>query len=218
MILLNNITVEYGTNEVKTCALKQVSLQIQQGEVVAIMGKSGSGKTTLLKVIGSLLKPVEGEILFYDENIYDKSEKEKCRFRRQNIGFIYQSYDLIPELTVYENIILPLLLDRKKVDINYLKELCEKMELLDKQKRLPIELSGGEQQRVSIARAMINRPELLLCDEPTGNLDQQTGERIVEAIMQLNQLFGTTILLVTHDLDVAKRANRIICISDGKVS
>lgn len=217
MISLKAVTVEYGTGAVKTCALNQVSLKIQQHEVVAVMGKSGSGKTTLLKVIGSLLRPTEGEVLFHNEEIYLKSEKDKCQFRRQSMGFIYQSYDLIPELTVQENIILPVLLDRKKTDKKYLKELCDKMELSDKQRRLPNELSGGEQQRVAIARAMINRPELLLCDEPTGNLDQETGTRIMESILELNRLFGTTILVVTHDFDIAQRANRIIHISDGKV-
>lgn len=218
MISLKNVTVEYGETIVKTRALNQVSLEIQRGEVVTIMGKSGSGKTTLLKTIGGLLKPTAGEIMIHNEDIYLKSEKERCQFRRRCMGFIYQSYDLIPELTIHENVILPLLLDRKAMDMVYLKELYDKMELSGKQKRVPAELSGGEQQRVAIVRAMVNRPELLLCDEPTGNLDQQTGERIMDAIMELNQLFSTTIIVVTHDADIAKRANRIIYISDGKVS
>ncbi len=217
MIFLENVVVEYGTAEVKTFALNSISMEIKQGEVVAVMGKSGSGKTTLLKVIGSLLKPTKGKVFIHNEEIYSKKEKEKAQFRRKRLGFVYQSYDLIPELTVQENIILPALLDRKNPDMKYLKELCDKMDLSDKQKRLPTELSGGEQQRVSIARAMINRPEILLCDEPTGNLDQQTGMMILDTILELNRLYDTTILLVTHDFDVAQKANRVIHIFDGKV-
>jgi len=215
MLLANNIAKEFKHGNVIIEALRKVNLSVFEGELVAIMGKSGSGKTTLLKIIGCLLTPTNGHILIDGKNIYQEPTKKRCILRRKYIGFVNQSFDLIPELSVYENIILPLLLDKKRIEADRINSLCEPLLIQDKMQRYPIELSGGEQQRVAIARALINSPKLLLLDEPTGNLDQQITNQVLDLICYINQKIKTTVLIVTHDVDVAKRADRCISISDG---
>lgn len=209
-LTINNIVKKYkqGLNEIT--ALDDFSLVMKKDEKISIMGKSGAGKTTLLKIIGALLPPTTGNVLFKGEDIYKKSINERCFFRRQKIGFVFQTYELIPELNVYENIIFPLLLDKKSIDRDYLASICKDLYIQDKVKRYPAELSGGEQQRVAIARALINKPELLLCDEPTGNLDEATSTEVMEMLDSIHKTYLTAMLIVTHDTDVAQHADRII--------
>ena len=217
MLSLNNVGKQYLLGKSAVDVLKGVNFSIKAGEFVSIMGKSGSGKTTLLKIIGCLLAPTEGNIQIDNHDIYAQKEKEQAKMRRELIGFVYQSFDLIPELTAYENIILPLLLAKKKVDKTKIESLCDTLGLADKTNHYSIELSGGQQQRVAIARAIVHNPKLLLLDEPTGNLDQETAHQILDLIVKINQEMKTTILLVTHDTDVSKLANRCINIANGIV-
>lgn len=217
MIQLNNITAQYGQGDVKTTALKDVTLSIPDDIVCSIMGKSGSGKTTLLNVIGSLMPPVSGEVYIDEQNIYAKSDRDKCLFRRQRIGFVYQSYDLLPELTAYENIVLPLMLDKQKPNTSDVISLCKEIGIDHLLKKHPTQMSGGEQQRVAIARAVIHKPKLLLCDEPTGNLDENTANIIIDTIKKLQKELSTTVIIVTHDIDIAEKTDRIIKIHDGSL-
>lgn len=217
MISLKNITKSYADGKSALQVLDGINLNINHGEIIAIMGKSGSGKTTLLNILGGLLQPNEGEVLIDNQNIYQMSDTQRCIFRRQSVGFVYQTFDLFPELSVYDNIILPLLLDKKKIDIAYFEDVTSKLEIFDKQNKLPRELSGGEQQRVAIARAIINSPKLLLCDEPTGNLDEETAEKIMQVIKDINSKYNTTVIIATHDLDIANSTNKIYNIQNGKI-
>ena len=182
LLTVSELKKKYKQGEAEIHVINAQNLEIAAGETLAIMGKSGSGKTTLLKMIGGLLPPSSGFVSFKGEDIYQKNEKERCRLRREKIGFVFQNYELIPELNVQENIIFPLLLSKKAVDKEYLNALYTELELSDKKKRYPEQLSGGEQQRTAIARALITKPELLLCDEPTGNLDEVTAKQVMEML------------------------------------
>ncbi len=217
MIKAENISKIYGTGEGQVVALKQCNLTIQNGEFVAITGISGSGKSTLLNVIGGLDQPTEGKVYIDEENIYAMKDKELSALRRKKLGFVYQSFHLLPELTAYENIILPLLLDKKKPDKAAVWEIADKLGISERLSHRPSQMSGGQQQRTAIARALIYKPEILLCDEPTGNLDKKTGDEVIELLKKINREFGKTVIIVTHDSKISAQADRVLQISDGEV-
>ena len=203
--------------EEENTVLQDVSFDVEEGEFVTILGPSGSGKSTLLHLLGGVDRPTEGKVFIAGESIYDMKENKLTAFRRQKIGQVYQFYNLIPVLNVEENICLPVLLDHKKADRRFLGSLLKILKLEDRLTHLPSELSGGQQQRVAIGRAVINRPELILADEPTGNLDQKNSREIMGLFRKLNEVYGQTILLITHDRQIAKNSRRIIVIEDGKI-
>lgn len=218
MILkVENLVKEYGKGMSLTKALDNVSFSVEEGDFVAIVGSSGSGKSTLLHLIGGVDSPTSGNIIVRDKNIYSMKDKELSKYRRKDVGLIYQFYNLIPILNVEENIEVPVLLDKGKVNENFKQELIEILKLKDYLNYLPNELSGGTQQRVAIARALINYPALVLADEPTGNLDSNNSKEIISLLKYLNEKYKQTILMVTHDLNIANSAKRIITISDGKI-
>jgi putative ABC transport system ATP-binding protein len=219
MIKIYNITKTYNKGTTKVEALKGVSFSIENGEVVALMGPSGSGKSTLLSLIGGLDKCDSGSISIDEENISALNAQKLADFRRDEIGFIFQQFNLIPTLSVIENIILPLLPIKMKKDECYrtAKEVIEKVGLDTREKHLPGELSGGEQQRVAIARALINKPKIILADEPTGDLDTKTGEKILDLLMTLNKQEKVTIIIATHNNKVADLTERRIILEDGKI-
>ena len=212
-----NLTKEYGIGENKVIALDHVSFTVEDGEFVTILGPSGSGKSTLLHLLGGVDKPTDGKVYIGGQSIYDMKDKELTIFRRREIGQIYQFYNLIPVLSVEENISLPVLLDKQKVDKEYLENLLHILGLQERVKHLPSELSGGQQQRVAIGRALMGRPKLILADEPTGNLDQKNSKEIIGLFKKLNEEYGQTIILITHDENIAKNSKRIIVIEDGKI-
>ena len=215
LLTVSELKKKYKQGEAEIHVINGQNLEIAAGETLAIMGKSGSGKTTLLKMIGGLLPPSSGFVYFKGEDIYQKNEKERCRLRREKIGFVFQNYELIPELNVQENIIFPLLLSKKAVDKEYLNALYTELELSDKKKRYPEQLSGGEQQRTAIARALIAKPELILCDEPTGNLDEVTAKQVMEMLKNIYEKYKTAMIIVTHDKDIAAYADRVIKAEKG---
>lgn len=213
MIIVENLCKIYGSGESAVNALCNVNLTIEDGELVAIIGKSGSGKSTLLNLLGGLDSAASGSVLYNDIDITKASENVLADFRLQKIGFVFQFYDLLPELTAEENILLPAQLAKNKAaDIS---ALAEHLGLTDRLKHYPSQLSGGQQQRVAIARALINNPDVLLCDEPTGNLDEKTGDDVMELLLQLNKTEKRTIVIVTHNPEIAARCERIIEIADG---
>lgn len=212
-----NVTKHYGKKDNLVKALDGVDLTVEEGEFIAIIGASGSGKSTLLHCIGSVDIPTSGNILINGQDIHKLNDEKQSKMRRSSIGLIYQFYNLIPTLNVEENIVLPTDLDKKTIDEEYFNELVELLGLTERLKHLPSELSGGQQQRVAIARALINRPTLLLADEPTGNLDSKNSKEIMELLVSANQKYNQTIIMVTHDMNLAKYANRIIVIEDGKI-
>lgn len=191
------------------------NLEINAGETLAIMGKSGSGKTTLLKMLGGIVRPDGGTVIFDGEDIFSKSEKERCRLRREKIGFVFQNYELVPEFNIRENIVFPLLLDGKTADKEYLNGLLDELELTDKIRRYPDELSGGEQQRAAIARALIAKPHLLLCDELTGNLDESTSRQVMYMLKKIHEKYKTAIIIVTRDKDTAAFCEKVITYQNG---
>lgn len=207
----------YGKGDTLVKALDGVSFSVNSGEFIAIVGASGSGKSTLLHLIGGVDKPTSGKIIVDDEDIYKLSENKLAIFRRRKIGLIYQFYNLLPILNVVENITLPVKLDNKKVDEEHLDEIIKVLGMDSKRKNLPNQLSGGEQQRASIGRALITRPSIILADEPTGNLDSKSGKDVMELLTLSNKKFNQTIIMITHDMEVAKYADRIITIADGKI-
>ena len=217
ILRVENLTKIYknGSNEIR--AVDNVSFSVEKGDFVAIIGASGSGKSTLLHLIGGVDRPTNGKVFIDGVNIYDLDNDKLAIFRRRQVGLIYQFYNLIPILNIKENITLPCDLDNKKVDDDKLQALLETLDLTDRVNHLPNELSGGEQQRVSIGRAMITSPAIILADEPTGNLDSKASEEIVTLLKKANQKYKQTILLITHDLEIASMANRIITIEDGKI-
>ena len=212
-----NLCKTYGSGEYAVHAVNNVSLSVEKGEFVAIVGASGSGKSTLMHLIGVVDHPTSGKIFVDGHNIGAMNADKLAIFRRRQIGIVYQFYNLIPILTAEENIMLPWNLDGRAKDENRLNELLNALNISDKRKCLPNELSGGQQQRVSIARAMINHPALLLCDEPTGNLDSKATEDIMHILRLANRDFHQTIVMITHNLEIAKDADRIIRIQDGKI-
>lgn len=218
MILkVENLVKEYGKGMALTKALDNVSFTVEEGEFVAIVGASGSGKSTLLHLIGGVDKPTSGNIIVRDKNIYKMNDKELSKYRRKDVGLIYQFYNLIPILNVVENMELPVLLDKGKVDEVFEKELISLLKLDEYLNYLPNQLSGGTQQRVAIARALLNHPAIVLADEPTGNLDSNNSKEIVSLLKLLNEKYKQTIIMVTHSLEIANEAKRIITVSDGKI-
>lgn len=217
ILKVENLTKTYGKGNTLVKALDHVSFSIEKGEFVAIIGASGSGKSTLLHLLGGVDKPTSGRVIVDGEDAYRLNEENLAIFRRRQVGLIYQFYNLIPILNVEENITLPILLDGKKVDKKYLNELLETLDLKKRVNHLPNELSGGQQQRVSIGRALMNHPALLLADEPTGNLDSKSSKEILELLKLSNKKYKQTIIMITHDHNLALAADRIITIDDGKI-
>lgn len=217
MLKVENLCKTYGTKETKVEALKNVSFSVSKGEFIAIVGPSGSGKSTLLHILGGVERPTSGHVYVEGEDIVFQNENNLALYRRRQVGLIYQFYNLIPILNVKENISLPILLDGKKPDEKYLQELIEVLGLQNRVNHLPNELSGGQQQRVSIGRALVYHPSLLLADEPTGNLDSKASEEIMELLEMSNQKYGQTIIMITHDEELAMHAKRIISIEDGQI-
>ena len=207
-----------GEGELAVRALRGVSFQIEEGKFYAIIGKSGSGKSTLLQLLGALDKATSGEIFLEGEAYSKKSDEELALLRRRRLGYVFQAFNLLPEYTVEENIIMPLLLDGEEVEKEYFDEIIGGLGIGDKLKSYPDELSGGQIQRVAIARALITRPAMILADEPTGNLDEKTGRDVLQLIKTFQQRFSQTVILVTHDMDIARMADRIIEIVDGEIA
>lgn len=214
---IENLCKVYGKDENQVTALDHVSLTIKKGEFTAIIGSSGSGKSTLLHIIGGVDVPTSGKVLLDGQDVYAQNNEKLAIFRRRQVGLIYQFHNLIPTLNVVENITLPILMDKRKVNAERLNDLLELLGLKDRQTHLPNQLSGGQQQRVSIGRALMNAPALMLADEPTGSLDSRNGHEIIKLLKLSNQKYHQTLLLVTHDENIALQADRIIGISDGKV-
>lgn len=212
-----NLTKIYGKGESKVVALDDVSFTVEKGEFVAIVGASGSGKSTLLHLIGGVDKPTKGQVFINDKDIYQMNDDALAIFRRRQIGLVYQFYNLIPILNVEENITLPLKLDGRHVDENSLNDILKLLGLENRKKHLPNELSGGQQQRTSIGRALITKPSILLCDEPTGNLDSKASDEIMSILKKTNKDLKQTIIIITHNMEIAKLADRIIKIEDGKI-
>lgn len=212
-----DLSKSYGLGDTKVDALKNINISINEGEFVAVVGASGSGKSTLLHLLGGVDKPTSGKVIVDGADIYALSEKELAVFRRRKIGFIFQFYNLIPVLTAEENITLPILLDNKKVDKKYEEELINILGLKNRRNHLPSELSGGQQQRVSIGRALAYKPSIILADEPTGNLDSKNSKEIIELLRFSVQKYHQTLIIITHDLNIASQADRIITIEDGSV-
>lgn len=217
LLKIKNLSKTYGKGNTLVKALDNVSFHVEKGEFVAIVGASGSGKSTLLHILGGVDRPTSGEVFVNEKDIYKLNETNLAIFRRREVGLIYQFYNLIPILTAEENITLPILLDRKKIDEAYLKELIATLDLKERKNHLPNELSGGQQQRVSIGRALMNRPSILLADEPTGNLDRKNSEEIIRLLKLSNEKYNQTIIMITHDQELALHAKRIITIVDGKI-
>ncbi|WP_113675352.1 ABC transporter ATP-binding protein [Vallitalea guaymasensis] len=212
-----NLCKYYGKGENQVKAIDNTSIQINRGEFIAIVGKSGSGKSTLLNMLGGLDKPTSGSVFIGDKEIFTLKEKELAVFRRRKIGFIFQAYNLISSLNVWENIVLPIGLDESKVDTRFVGDIVRTLGIKDKIKNLPNTLSGGQQQRVAIARALASKPDIILADEPTGNLDSKTGDEVISLLKMSAKKYGQTLVMITHDAEIAQMAERIIVIEDGKV-
>ena len=215
ILRVENLNKSYGKGEAKVEALKNVNLSINKGEFVVIVGPSGSGKSTLLHLIGGVDKPTSGKVFINDVDIYNLKEKDLSIFRRRNVGLIYQFYNLIPVLSAKENILLPAELDNRKIDKEYLDDLLNTLGLKERENHLPNELSGGQQQRTSIGRALINRPAIVLADEPTGNLDSKNSKEVIELLKLSVKKYNQTLIMITHDINIALQADRVITIEDG---
>ncbi len=212
-----NLTKIYGKGENQVRALDGVSLSVEQGQFTAVVGTSGSGKSTLLHMLGGLDRPDGGKVYVDGKDIFSLKEEALTIFRRRKIGFVFQSYNLVPVLSVYENVALPVELDGKKVDRAFIEEILDTLGILQKARSLPGQLSGGQQQRAAIARALASRPSILLCDEPTGNLDSRTSQDVLGLLKLSGQKFGQTIVMITHNEEIAQMADRIIRIEDGRI-
>ncbi|HHZ14012.1 MAG: ABC transporter ATP-binding protein [Caldicoprobacterales bacterium] len=213
-----NLCKSYGSGDTRVDALKNANISVNKGEFVAVVGPSGSGKSTLLHLIGGVDKPTSGKVFVDDIDIYSLNEKQLAIFRRRKVGFVFQFYNLVPVLTAEENILLPILLDNKKPDKAYINELLDLLGLQDRKNHLPSELSGGQQQRVSIGRALAYKPSIILADEPTGNLDSKNSKEIIDLLKISVKRYNQTLMVITHDVDIASQADRIITIEDGIVS
>lgn len=218
LIRVENLSKIYGKGETQTVALNNVSFTINKGEFVAIVGPSGSGKSTLMHILGGVDKPTTGKVIVDGVNICDISEKQLAIFRRRQVGLVYQFYNLIPVLNVKGNITLPLMLDSREINKEYLQELTQTLGINEKLRAMPNELSGGQQQRVSIARALITSPSVLLADEPTGNLDSKNSSEIVSLLKDFNKKHGQTIIVITHDKSIALGADRVLSVVDGQLT
>lgn len=218
IVEVKNLSKIYGKGETAVTALDNVSFSVKKGEFVCIIGPSGSGKSTLLHLLGGVDRPTSGKVLIDQTDIYDLNETQLAIFRRRQIGLIYQFYNLIPILTVEENITLPMLLDEQKVDPSHFNKVVDILGLSERLSHLPNQLSGGQQQRVSIGRALISNPAIMLADEPTGNLDSKNSKEIMELLKMFNKTYNQTLIVITHDERIALQADRIIAIEDGKVA
>ncbi|TFW47671.1 ABC transporter ATP-binding protein [Bacillus sp. 007/AIA-02/001] len=217
VVRLENVVKTYGEGETQVQALKGINLSIHRGEFVTIVGASGSGKSTLLHILGGLDRPSSGNVFIGDENIYNYKDNELSIFRRRKVGFIFQFFNLIPVLNVQENITLPALLDEEQVDDHYLNEIIRTLGLNERRDHLPSELSGGQQQRVSIGRSLINKPDIILADEPTGNLDTKNTKEVLNLLKVTAKKYNQTVILITHDPAIASNSDRIITITDGMI-
>ena len=217
LLEVKNICKTYGSGETAVKALRNVSFSVPKGEYVASVGESGSGKSTLLNMIGALDMPTSGKVLIDGKDIFSMNDRKLTVFRRRNIGFIFQAFNLIPELTVEQNMIFPVLLDYKKPDMAYLEELLTVLNLRERRNHLPSQLSGGQQQRVAIGRALITRPSLILADEPTGNLDSQNSREVIALLKSASKKYEQTILMITHNRAIAQSADRVLHVSDGQL-
>lgn len=218
ILKVENLTKIYGSGNNRVTALDNISFSVEQGQFVAIIGPSGSGKSTLLHLLGGVDKPTGGKVYVNGTDVYAQNETQLAIFRRRQVGLIYQFYNLIPVLNVVENMTLPVLMDGRQVNNQRLNELLELLQLKDRQKHLPNQLSGGQQQRVSIGRALMNSPAVILADEPTGNLDSKNSREIVELLKSSNQKYNQTLIVITHDENIALQADRIIAIEDGRIT
>ncbi|WP_238915129.1 ABC transporter ATP-binding protein [Clostridium sp. YIM B02555] len=215
LLEVKSISKTYGNGEATVHALKDISFSVPKGEFVAIVGESGSGKSTLLNLVGALDMPTSGKVFIDGKDIFSMKDSNLTIFRRRNIGFIFQSFNLIPELNVEQNIIFPVLLDYQKPDKKYLEELLTVLNLKERRHHLPSQLSGGQQQRVAIGRALITRPSLILADEPTGNLDTQNSSEVITLLKEAARKYQQTIIMITHSRSIAQAADRILQVSDG---
>lgn len=215
LLEVKSISKTYGSGEAAVHALKDISFSVPKGEFVAIVGESGSGKSTLLNMVGALDTPTSGKVFIDGKDIFSMKDSSLTIFRRRNIGFIFQSFNLIPELNVEQNIIFPVLLDYQKPDKKYLEELLTVLNLKERRHHLPSQLSGGQQQRVAIGRALITRPSLILADEPTGNLDTQNSSEVITLLKEAARKYQQTIVMITHSRSIAQTADRILQVSDG---
>ena len=215
MLKVNNLCKTYGESEVKVNALKNVSFSLEKGEFAAIVGESGSGKSTLLNCVGALDTPTSGTILMDGQNLFSMKEEERTIFRRRNIGFIFQSFQLVSELNVEQNIMFPLLLDYRKPDPKEVEEILNLLGLTERRYHLPSQLSGGQQQRVAIGRALITKPKLILADEPTGNLDSKNSQDVMDMLIKASRQYQQTILLITHNKNLTVSVDRVFQVSDG---
>lgn len=217
IVKVENLSKIYGSNDNAVKALDNVSLSVEKGEFVAIVGASGSGKSTLLHLLGGVDKPTSGKVYINGTDIFELNNDKMAIFRRRQVGIVYQFYNLIPILNVEENISLPMELDGRNVDKSEMEKMLEMLGLSERRKNLPNELSGGQQQRTSIGRALISRPSVLLADEPTGNLDTKSGNEVMEILKRFNREYNQTIIMITHNMELAKATDRIIRIEDGKI-
>lgn len=217
ILQVENLKKIYGTGPNAVHALDGVNLSVEEGEFVAVVGTSGSGKSTLLHMLGGLDRPTSGKVLVDGKDIFSLKEEALTIFRRRKIGFVFQSYNLVPVLNVYENVVLPIELDGRKVDKTYIQTILQTLGLKDRQTALPNQLSGGQQQRVAIARALASSPAIILADEPTGNLDSQTSQDVLSLLKVTSQKFSQTMVMITHNEEIAQMADRIIRIEDGKI-
>lgn len=217
ILRVENLCKTYGKGKNEVKALDNISFSVNKGEFIAIIGPSGSGKSTLLHILGGVDKPTSGKVFMNDQDIYVQNDEQLAIFRRRQVGLIYQFYNLIPILNVVENMTLPMKLDGRKVNKERVNELLELLGLADRKKHLPSQLSGGQQQRVSIGRALINAPVLVLADEPTGNLDSKSSQEIIGLLKHSNKKYGQTLIVITHDENIALQADRIIRIADGQI-
>lgn len=217
IVTMEHVTKIYGSGDTRVWALDDVNLTVKKGEILAVVGASGSGKSTLLHVMGGVDTPTNGKIIVDGKDITTLKDEEMSVFRRRKIGFVFQAYHLIPVLTVEENIKMPILLDHKKPDREYIDHIIEMLGLKDRKKHLPNQLSGGQQQRAAIARALANRPSLLLADEPTGALDSTNGNEVMSLLQDSVKKLNQTLVLITHNIDLAREADRIVKIADGKI-
>lgn len=218
LLEVKNISKTYGSGEAAVEALKNVSFSVEKGEFLAIVGESGSGKSTMLNMIGALDSPTSGKVIIDGKDIMAMKDNAATVFRRRNIGFIFQAFNLIPELTVEQNIVFPLLLDYQKPDQKYLDELLKVLNLENRRKHLPSQLSGGQQQRVAIGRALITRPSIILADEPTGNLDSKNSSEVIALLKDASRKYEQTIIMITHNRVIAQSADRILQVKDGVVT
>ncbi len=218
ILRIEHLCKTYGSGENEVKALDDVSFTVPKGQFLSIIGSSGSGKSTLLHIIGGIDKPTSGKVFMNDQDVYANDEEQLAIFRRRQVGLIYQFYNLIPVLNVKENITLPVLMDGRKINEKRLNELLDTLSLKGRENHLPNELSGGQQQRVSIGRALINEPAVVLADEPTGNLDSKNSHEIIDLLKQSSRQFGQTLIVITHDEEIAMQADRIITLNDGKIA